>query len=99
MSFRARIAFYFILFYFMYVCMYVCIYLFAFSGVAPEAYGGSQVRGLIGAVATSLHHSQSNSGSSHVCNLHHSSQQRRILYLLSEARDQTRNLIVPSRIH
>ena len=29
---------------------------------APAAYGGSQARGLIGAVATSLHHSHSNSG-------------------------------------
>ena len=70
----------------------------AFFRATPVAHGGSQVRGLIGAVAASLHHSQSNSGSSHVCNLHHSSQQRRILYLLSEARDQTRNLIVPSWI-
>ena len=33
-----------------------------------------------------------------ICNLHHSSWQRRILYPLSEARDRTRNLMVPSRI-
>uniref|UniRef100_A0A8D0PQP5 Uncharacterized protein n=1 Tax=Sus scrofa TaxID=9823 RepID=A0A8D0PQP5_PIG len=32
---------------------------------------------------------------SHVCDLHHSSRQRRILNPLSEARDQTRNLMVP----
>jgi len=37
--------------------------LFAFSGATPGAYGGSQARGLIRAVAASLHHSQSNAGS------------------------------------
>ena len=31
---------------------------------------------------------------SRICDLHHSSQQRRI-----QARDQTRNLMVPGRIH
>ena len=36
---------------------------------------------------------------SHVCDLHHSSQQRQFLNPLSEARDKTRNLTVPSRIH
>ena len=36
---------------------------------------------------------------SHVCDLHHSLRQRRILNPLSEARDQTHNLMVPSRIH
>ena len=34
-----------------------------------------------------------------VCNLHHSSRQHRILNPLSEVRDQTRNLLVPSQIH
>ena len=32
-------------------------------GATPTAYGGSQARGLIGAVATSLHHSHSNARS------------------------------------
>ena len=36
---------------------------------------------------------------SHVCDLHHSSQQYWILNLLSEARDQTCKLMVPGRIH
>ena len=35
---------------------------------------------------------------SRVCDLHHSSWQRQILNPLSEARDRTHNLIVPSRI-
>ena len=37
--------------------------LFAFSRAAPAAYGGSQARGLIGAVDTGLCHSHSNAGS------------------------------------
>ena len=35
---------------------------------------------------------------SRVCDLHHSSRQRQILNPLSKARDQTRNLMVPSQI-
>ena len=35
----------------------------AISWAAPAAYGGSQARGLIGAVATGLHQSHSNAGS------------------------------------
>ena len=35
---------------------------------------------------------------SHICNLHHSSWQCRILNPLGKARDRTRNLTVPSRI-
>ena len=35
---------------------------------------------------------------SRACDLHHSSWQRQILNLLSEARDQTRHLVVPSQI-
>ena len=37
-------------------------------------------------------------GPSHVCDLHHSSGQHPILNPLNEARDQTHNLMVPSRI-
>ena len=62
------------------------------------AHGGSQAGGLIGATAASLHHSNSNSRSSRVCDLHHSSWQYQILNPLSEARDQTLNLTVPSQI-
>ena len=52
-----------------YLFLFICIlsfYLFVFlaiSWAAPVAYGGSQARGRIGAVATSLHHSHSNAGS------------------------------------
>ena len=36
---------------------------FAFSRAAPAPYGGSQARGLIGAIADGLYHSHSNAGS------------------------------------
>ena len=38
------------------------IYLFSLFRAEPKAYGGSTARGLIGAVATGLHHSHSNAG-------------------------------------
>ena len=44
----------------------IFIYLFIyhlFFRAAPTAYGGSQARGPIGAVASGLHHSHSNVGS------------------------------------
>ena len=44
-----------------FVC--VCVCLFAISWAAPAAYGGSQARGRIGAIATGLHQSHSNAGS------------------------------------
>ena len=46
--------------------IYLFIYLFslfAFSRATPVAYGGSQARGIIGAVAASLCQSHSNAGS------------------------------------
>ena len=59
-------------------------FFFFFSRAAHAAYGGSQARRQIGAVATGLHHSASNI---------------RSLTTLSKARDWTRNLVVTSRIH
>ena len=48
----------------LYKSMFYFIFLsLPFLGLLPVAYGGSQARGLIGAVATSLHHSHSNAGS------------------------------------
>jgi len=69
--------------------------LFAISWAAPVAYGGSQARGLIRAVARAT----ATLDPSRVCNLHHSSQQCRIVNPLSKGRDRTHNLMVPSRIH
>ena len=52
---QAKIVFVFFFFFF--------FGLFAFSRAAPTAYGGSQARGLIRAVAASLRQSHSNAGS------------------------------------
>ena len=41
----------------------VVVVVVAISWAAPAAYGGSQARGLIGAVATGLRQSHSNAGS------------------------------------
>ena len=38
-------------------------FFFVFLQLQPTAYGSSQARGRIGAVATGLHHSHSNAGS------------------------------------
>jgi len=49
-----------------FVCLFFCLLSFvvvAISWAAPAAYGGSQARGLIGAVATGLRQSHSNTGS------------------------------------
>ena len=51
---------------------------FLFFRAAPVAYGSSQARGPIRATAVSLHHSHSNSGSTPVCDLYHSSGQHQI---------------------
>ena len=47
-----------ILFYF-----YFLVFFFVFSRAVPAAYGGSQARGLIRAVAAGLHHSHGNARS------------------------------------
>ena len=46
----------------MVVVCFVFVFL-PFLGPLPAAYGSSQARGLIGAVAAGLHHSHSNAGS------------------------------------
>ena len=53
--FRFEIFVYFFIFYFFVFLL--------FLWAAPSAYGGSQARGLIVAVATGLHQSHSNAGS------------------------------------
>ena len=42
---------------------FFCLFGAAFFGAAPAAYGGSQARGRIGAIAAGLRHSHSNAGS------------------------------------
>ena len=67
------------------------IFFFLLFRDTPAAYGGSQARAYTTVTATQ--------DLSHVCDLHHSSWQCRILIPLSEARDRTWNLMVPGQIH
>jgi len=71
----------------------VCV----FSRAAYVAYGGSQAKGLIRAVATGLHQGHNNSGSEP--RLRPTPQLTATPDPLSEARDQTHNLMVPGRFH
>ena len=68
-----------------YVCMYIVFYLSfcLFSRATPAAYGGSQARGLIRAVA----YARAIATPRRICDLHHSSRQCWILNPLSKARD------------
>ena len=58
-----------------------------FGGGVTAAYGGSQARAQIKAVALADTTATATPGASYVCDLHHSSQQHRILNPLIEARD------------
>ena len=79
---------------------YLFIYLFTylpFFRATPVAYGGSQAIGVeselqLLAFATAM------KDLSHVCNLHHRSQQYQILNPLSRARDQTHILTDTSQV-
>ena len=53
----------FLLLYKSFVYLIFFFFVFCLYRAAPAAYGGSQARGQIAAVATSLHQSQSNAGS------------------------------------
>ena len=76
------------------ISTFIFLSFFAISWAAATAYGGSQARGQIGAVAASLRQSHSNAGSEpHLQPTHHSSRQRRIVNPLSKGRDRTRNLM------
>ena len=73
-----------------FVCLFFVFCLFR------AAYGGPQAKGLIGAAAAGLRQSHSNTRSKP--RLWPTPQQHRILSPLSEARDQTSNLMVPSQV-
>ena len=79
---------------------FIYLFLLLFLKATPEAYGSFQERGLIRAIAAGLRHSPRNTRSEpHLQPTPHSSRQCQILNPLSEARDQTFNLMVPSQIH
>ena len=79
-----------------FVFVFVFVFVFCLFRAIPAASGGSQVRGRIGAVASDLRQSYSNSGSE-LC-LQPTLQQRWILNPLSKARDRTCILMDPSPI-
>ena len=63
------------------------------SRVTPEAYGGSQARVESELPLPAYTTATATPNPSHICNLHHSSQQRWILNPLIEASTRTRNLM------
>ena len=73
-------------------------FIFCLFRAMPTANGSPQARGQIGAIAASLHHSQSDSGSEPHLQPHHSSRQHRIPNPLSEARNQTQVLMVTNQV-
>ena len=73
---------------------YTSFFVFVFQG-HTLAYGSSQDQGLQLLACTIA---TATPDLSRVCNLHHSSGQHHILNPLSEARERTDNLMVPSRI-
>ena len=82
-------------FFFFYFFHFFCL----FSRAIPITYGGSQARGLIGAVAAGLYQSHINAVSKP--HLWPTSQlwQCQVLNTLGEVRDWTCNFMVPSQIH
>ena len=72
--------------------------LFAFSRATPAAYGGSQARGPIGAVAAGLHQSHSNVGSEPHLQLAPQLTAMPDLYPLSKVSDQIYVFMDTSRV-
>ena len=76
------------------VFLFVCFLLFR---AEPMAYGGSEARGLTGAIPAGLT-ATATPDPSRICNPYYSSGQCQILNSLSKDRDQTHNLMVSSWI-
>ena len=88
---RQKVAYWFLVFFFVFCFLF-------FFRAAPVVYRGSQARGQIRVTVAGLHHSHSNAGSEP--RLQPTPQLRAAPNPnpLSEARDQTHNLVVPSQI-
>ena len=80
------------------VCVCVCVCVFVFSRAAPTVHRCSRARGLTGAVTASLHHSHSNATSKPCLRPSPQLTATPDPNPLSEARDQTRNLMITSWI-
>ena len=79
-------------------CILFYFFFFVFFRAAPMAYGGSQAKDLIRALAAAYTTGTATQDPSHICDLHHSSRQCRILNPLSKARARTGVLIDTSRV-
>ena len=77
-------------YWYLFLVLSFCLFRAAFM-----AYGGSQARGPVGAIAATA---TATLYLSHVCDLHHQSRQQQILNSLSEARDRTRVLMDASQV-
>ena len=73
-------------------------FLFSFFRAAPMAYGGSQARGQIELQLLAYTTATATPDPSWVCDLHHNSQQHRIINPLSKASDWTHNFMVSNWI-
>ena len=75
---------------FLFCCcfFFVCLFLLFFFSAAPVAYEVSQARNKSELHLLAYATATTTQDLSHVCKLHHSSQQQQILNPLSEARDQ-----------
>ena len=83
---------------FCFLVCFLCFCCFCLFRATPVAYGGSQARDQIRAIATSLHHSHSNPGSEPLLRPLPQLMTVRIINPLSGARDQTYILMDPSRV-
>ena len=79
------------------VTLFIFYFYFWLFRATPAAHGGSQARGWIGTTAYTM--ATATWDLSCVCDLYHSSRQCQILNPMSEARDRTRNLMIPNQIH
>ena len=75
------------------------VLIFCLFRATPTAHGGSQGGAESQLQLLAYSRAIAMPDLSHVCDLHHGSQQRWIFNPLSEARDWTYNLMVPSQIH
>ena len=83
----------------LFVFSYTFYFILLLFSAAPMAHGGSQAVGQSKLQLSAYTTATAMPGPCHVCSLHHSSRQCWILNPLSETRDRTLDLMVPSQIH
>ena len=88
-------------FYFLFIFLFIhsFIYLFCYLGLHPQHMEAPRLRVQLELQLPPYTTATATPDPSHVCDLHHSSRQCQIPNPLSEARDRTRKLMVPSQDH